>query len=65
MFSSLAFKVASWLMNYNVIYTVKISKFQNKLMKSLFLPKYELKIVRISEEFWRVVVFTTVGISGK
>ena len=27
---------------------VKISKFQNELMKSSFLPKYEQKIVRIS-----------------
>ena len=28
--------------------TVKVSKFQNEFMKSLFLPKYEPKIVRIS-----------------
>ena len=27
---------------------VKVSKFQNEFMKSLFLPKYEQKIVRIS-----------------
>ena len=27
---------------------IKVSKFQNELMKSLFLPKYEQKIVRIS-----------------
>ena len=28
--------------------TVKVSKFQNEFMKSLFLPKYEPKIVKIS-----------------
>jgi hypothetical protein len=27
---------------------LKVSKFQNKFVKSSFLPKYELKIVRIS-----------------
>ena len=28
--------------------TLKVSKFQNEVMKSSFLPKYEQKIVRIS-----------------
>ena len=32
--------------NLNMI--LKVSKFQNEFMKSLFLPKYEQKIVRIS-----------------
>ena len=27
---------------------LKVSKFQNEYMKSLFLPKYERKIVKIS-----------------
>ena len=27
---------------------LKVSKFQNEFMKSSFLPKYELKIVKIS-----------------
>ena len=30
------------------IWPLKVSKFQNEFMKSSFLPKYELKIVRIS-----------------
>ena len=32
--------------NLNMI--LKVIKFQNEFMKSLFLPKYEQKIVRIS-----------------
>jgi hypothetical protein len=32
----------------NWYYLVKVSKFQNELMKSSFLPKYESNIVRIS-----------------
>ena len=27
---------------------IKVNKFQNEFMKSLFLPKYEQKIVKIS-----------------
>ena len=29
-------------------YILKVSKFQNEFMKSLFLPKYKQKIVRLS-----------------
>ena len=39
---------------------LKVSKFQNKLMKLSFLPKYEPKIVRISIQY-RAEILTIFG----
>ena len=43
------FSFTTWIMFESVkSWLLKVSKFQNELMKSLFLPKYERKFVRIS-----------------
>ena len=34
---------------FKIIWTLKGNKFQNEFLKSSFLPKYEPKIVRISD----------------
>ena len=39
-----------WMKKFQ-IRNLKVSKFQNELMKSSFLPKYEPKIVRISLQY--------------
>ena len=54
-FEAVLFNVDLTVIQTNALYnwhcydqSLKVSKFQNEFMKSLFLPKYEPKIVRIS-----------------